>query len=137
MCDRLLMTGGAAVGAWGRRVPSHSTAWCARSRPQGIGPVVGVDPVAPLLEYASGMLKREMAAPRLRRACRADKRELFSEKKIAFDRQEAVGSYIVFRSDFRLLSGPFQTAEQGARANAHSCHAACYGSEIRNEAMDL
>jgi hypothetical protein len=28
-------------------------------------------------------------------------------------------------------------AQQGARANAHSCHAACNGNGDRNEAMDL
>jgi hypothetical protein len=98
--------------------------------------VVGVDPVAPLLENASGMLKREMAAPRPRPACGTDKREGVVLREMAFDRQGAVGSYIVFRSDIRLLFVP-PTAEQGARANAHSCHAACYGSEFRIEAVDL
>jgi hypothetical protein len=98
MCDRLLMAGGAAVGAW---------------------------------EQTSAM-----AALRPRPACGADKREVVFRKTIAFDRLGAVGSYIIFRSDIRLLFVP-PTAEQGARANAHSYHAACYGNEVRNEAMDL
>jgi hypothetical protein len=44
---------------------------------------------------------------------------------MAFDRLGTVGLYIVSRSDILLLFIP-QTAEQGARANAHSRHAACY-----------
>jgi hypothetical protein len=88
-------------------------------------PVVGVDPVAPLLEVESGILKREWQHRDLVRLAEPTNGKLFFEERIGFDRQRAVGSYIVFRSDVRLLSGPFQTAEQGARANAHSCHAAC------------
>jgi hypothetical protein len=58
-----------------RRVPSHSTASCVHLGPVRMWSAVGVDPVAPLLEGAFGILKRQVAAPRPRPASGAGKGE--------------------------------------------------------------